>query len=149
MRVLFTAIAAFILQTGFAAAESFTFTVTFDPAVQKNVTVRTRSASVSTTRGKYLQKWASGVLTTGEVECTAWSTEAGADFDSRGICETKDSDGGRAGYIYSCNFLNDTKTETVCWGEQSGKGGKFDGRTGTVTWGQKDNKAAGGGLWKD
>lgn len=148
MRILFAAIMITLLQTGFAAAESFTFTVTFEPAAQKTVTVGKRSASLMSNKGKYSQKWASGVVTTGNVTCTVWSTGEEDGFDSRGICETVDSDGGTAGYLYTCNFLNDAKTETVCWGEQSGKGGKFDGRTGSITWGQEDNKASGGGLWK-
>lgn len=149
MRLLFATLVLTAFSSGFAAAESFTFTVAFEPAEHKSVTVGTHYAFFSATKGKFVQKWASGDRTTGDVVCTAWSTETGAAFDSRGICETTDSNGGNAGYIYNCNFLNDTKTETVCWGQQSGRGGKFDGRMGTVTWGQKDNKASGGGLWKD
>lgn len=149
MRVILATLCLILGQTSYAAAESFTFTVNFEPPVAKTVTVGDNSATLTTSAGKYVQKWTSGATTTGEARCTTWSTGKEEGFDSRGLCETKDNDGGTADFLFSCNYLKENRTESVCWGEQSGKGGRFDGRTGTVTWGQKNNIASGGGLWKD
>ena len=150
MRVLFAASTITIALMGAAAAESFTRIATLEPTTIKTVTVGTHTATLTSFKGTYVHKWASGTAeTTGTVACTSWSNPPGSPFHTSGICEDVDSDGGKGSYIHSCNFLNEAKTETECWGVQSGKGGKIDGRTGTITWKIKDNKGAAAGIYSD
>lgn len=136
--------AATLLFSGFAHAESFTFTTNWEPAEVKAATVGARTITLSSVKGNVVLKWASGTESRGAVECNSWSGEPGATFETIGICNATYEDGGKLELHYGCTFTNEAKTESNCWSVNSGTGGKVNG-PGTTSWNSKGNKAAGGG----
>jgi hypothetical protein len=86
-------------------------------------------------------------------ECATWPAPAGSMFTATGACVATDTDGSRFTVVVSCRVVDDKNTVNDCFGQLTGVGGVYQGKTGTVSWrgtlsaDAKSTTAKGTGMW--
>jgi hypothetical protein len=86
-------------------------------------------------------------------ECATWPAPQGSLFTTTGACVATDADGSRYTVVVSCRSVNDKNTVNDCFGQLTGLGGVYQGKTGTVSWrgtlsaDAESTTATGTGMW--
>ncbi|HEV2365269.1 MAG TPA: hypothetical protein VGS12_13860 [Caulobacteraceae bacterium] len=86
-------------------------------------------------------------------QCATWTAPPGQIFERNGVCMTAGPNGGKASFVYGCDWDSKEHTGSACWGFLSGLGGPVDKRVGQASWHlviHPDRKSAdvtGSGQW--
>lgn len=85
--------------------------------------------------------------------CATWPAPPGGTFTTNGACAATDADSSRFTVVVSCRVVDEKSLLNDCFGQLTGVGGVYQGKTGTVSWRStlssdaKVTTAKGTGMW--
>jgi hypothetical protein len=150
--------AAITFGAGVCAANAQSFTFQSTATVQNAVAAPVKGGKPVQAvfiAGKSQTNWLGGKTSTNTFQCASWSSTPGSLFDSYTACTYADTNGDSASIIAGCDFTNDARTESDCWGGINGLEGPHKGKSGTMAWHGKNGSdgktglSAGTGQWND
>ena len=154
MRSFLVPIAALVCVTSVAAkAESFTFE-------SRNDIVNRIVAPVAGAK-TIVAQFSNGEITAvypnrkvlSKSNCATWPAPPGGMFTTSGACVATDADASTFTVVVSCRVVDDKVSINDCFGQLTGSGGVYQGKTGTVSWRStlssdgKVSTAKGTGMW--
>lgn len=132
-----------------ALAETFTFNSTSEPGGTITLELPEGLVTAGSVSGSSTSNFSSGETQSSKFTCHSMTEAPSATFDMTGLCEVIDDGvaGNNYKILFGCNYANEERTASSCWGGLFGTGGRFDGKSGTVSWSSKDGASSGTGQW--
>ena len=93
--------------------------------------------------------YASGKVETSAYTCYSMTQPPGSIFDMHGVCDVKDAAGDTFGVLFGCNYMNEERTVSNCFGGLAGLTGKYKDRGGNITWHSTGDTSTGTGQWNN